>query len=64
MERKVDPYYEWLRFVHEMEYVSTIFCSILDVSLLAFVRNKLNAKEKELLELQRAELYFLAPDSQ
>jgi len=35
-----------------------------DVSkVFAFLRNKLNAKEKELLELQRAEPCLLAPDS-
>jgi hypothetical protein len=35
-----------------------------DVSkVFAFIRSKLNAKEKELLELQRAETCLLAPDS-
>ncbi len=31
--------------------------------MFAFIRSKLNAKEKELLELQRAETCLLAPDS-
>jgi hypothetical protein len=59
----------------EKEYSSLISSSIVsnmdineqdkkDISkIFTFIRNKLNAKEKELLELQRAESWLLAPDS-